>query len=87
MTTLAARMPFEEVLAVNDAIVSSIPPDDMATSLSIMLPAMNVDDRTELLGGIRAGAPAEVFAGICALSRSVVDPADWEAVAARLEVA
>jgi hypothetical protein len=84
MAALAAAMPFEAVLAVHEAIVGSIPPDEMATSLSIMLPAMNVDDRTELLGGMRAGAPAEVFAGVCALAQSVLAPADWAAVAARL---
>jgi len=86
MGTLVRTMPFEAVLAVHEAIVSSIPPDEMATSLSIMLPAMNVDDRTELLGGMRAGAPAEVFAGVCALAQSVLAPADWDAVATRLVI-
>ena len=36
----------------------------MAKSLALMLPAMNIDDRTELLGGMQQGAPAEVFAGV-----------------------
>ena len=39
-------------------------------------PAMNVDDRTELLGGMQQGAPAEVFAGIWGLAGSVLPPAD-----------
>lgn len=87
MATLATALPFEEVLAVHQAIVGSIPPDEMATSLAIMLPAMNVDDRTELLGGIRAGAPAEVFAGVCALAESVLAGDDWSALATRLDIA
>jgi len=86
MSTLAQAMPFEDVLAVHTAIVSSIPPDEMASALSIMLPAMNVDDRTELLGGMRAGAPAEVFAGVAALAQRVLEAPDWAAVAARLEL-
>jgi hypothetical protein len=56
----------------------------MASSLAIMLPAMNVDDRAELLGGVRAGAPAEVFAGIWGLTGSVLTPADYEQLAVRL---
>jgi hypothetical protein len=52
-----------------------------------MLPAMNVDDRTELLGGMQRGAPAEVFAGMMGLTRSLVSAPDYDQVAARLGVA
>ena len=48
----------------------------MAKSLALMLPAMNIDDRTELLGGMRAGAPAEVFDGVWGLAGSVLDTGD-----------
>ncbi len=58
----------------------------MARSLAVMLPAMNVDDRTELLGGMKAGAPAEVFQEVWGLASSVLDPADVEALAVRLSV-
>lgn len=71
-------------LAIHQAIVGSIPPQDMARSLAIMLPAMNVDDRTELLGGMQAGAPAEVFTAVWSLATSVLDVRDLEALAARL---
>ena len=47
---------------------------------------MNVDDRTELLGGMRMGAPAEVFAGVWGLVGSVLAPVDAAAVAARLGI-
>jgi hypothetical protein len=52
-----------------------------------MLPAMNVDDRTELLGGIQQGAPAEAFAQLFGLARSVLTPADANELARRLGVA
>ena len=46
-----------------------------------MLPAMNLDDRAELLGGMRAGAPAEVFQGCGAWpAPSVLAPADHAAL-------
>ena len=48
---------------------------------------MNIDDRTELLGGMRAGAPAEVFAGVWGLAGSVLAPADFTALGARLGIA
>ncbi len=47
----------------------------MAASLAIMLPAMNNDDRTELLGGMQAGAPPEVFAGVWSLAGPSSRPA------------
>ena len=46
-----------------------ISPDDMGWSLSMMLPAMNIDDRAEMLGGMRAEAPPEVFAGVLGARR------------------
>lgn len=49
-----------------------------------MLPAMNIDDRAELLGGMQAGAPPEVFAGVVGLARSVLVPDDFDAVSRRL---
>jgi len=59
----------------------------MVQSATLMLPAMNVEDRTELLGGAQAGAPPEVFAGMMALTQSVLSPADYAEVATRLGVA
>jgi hypothetical protein len=84
MPALAAVMPVEDVIAVDQAIVASIPPDQMAIGLGLMLPAMNIEDRVELLGGMQAGAPPEVFAGVWALAGSLLTPADHAALAARL---
>ncbi len=64
----------EGVAAVQQALVSGIPPAQRASSLAIMLPALNVDDRAEVLGGVRAEEPAEVFAGVWALVESVLTP-------------
>ena len=74
----------EALAVIHGTIVASIPPQQAASSLAIMLPAMNVEDRVELLTGMRAGAPAEVFAGIWGLTGSVLMPADYEQLAVRL---
>ena len=74
----------EAGLAIHHGIIASIPPEDMAKSLAVMLPAMNVEDRTDLLGGMQAGAPAEVFQGVWGLATSVLEIRDVEALAGRL---
>jgi hypothetical protein len=70
--------------ALHGAIVGSIPPDELARSLAFMLPAMNVDDRVEMLSGIRLAAPTEAFEAVVGLSRSVLTPVDAAALSARL---
>jgi hypothetical protein len=84
MPRLEAAIGFEAVLGIHQAIVGSIPPEEMAKTLPGMLRAMNVDDRTELVGGMQAGAPPEVFAGLWSLVKSGLTVEDAAPVAARL---
>jgi hypothetical protein len=84
MPALERAVGVDAVVEMHTAIVSSIPPDELAKSLAFMLPAMNLDDRTEMLGGMQASAPAEAFAGVVSLARSVLAPVDFTAVAKRL---
>jgi Hemerythrin HHE cation binding domain len=74
----------EGAVAIHHAIVSSIPPPVMAKTLAVMIPAMNVDDRAELLGGMQASAPPEIFEGIWGLTKSVLAAGDANALARRL---
>jgi len=83
---LSIAMGPDELAAVNQVIVASIPPDEVELGLRLMLPAMNVDDRVELLGGMRAGAPPEVFAGVMGLAGQVLDDETYRATATRLGV-
>jgi hypothetical protein len=87
MPALARSVGYDEILAIHRAIVGSIPPEEMAKTLAVMLPAMNVDDRTELLGGMQQGAPAAVFEQVWGSARSVLTTADGNAVARRLGIA
>jgi len=86
MVMLSQHLSFEELLTIDNAIVASIEPDMMARSASLMLPAMNIEDQTELYEGARAGVPPEVFQGMLMLAQSVLEPARYEALARRLGV-
>ena len=86
MPALEAAVGFPEVVAIHQAILGNMPPEEMAQGLAVMIPAMNIDDRTALLGGMRAGAPAEVFEGVWSLVGSVLEPDDHQALARRLDI-
>ena len=86
MPAIEGAIGVDGCVEVHQAIVGSIPPEDMGRSLAVMLPAMNVDDRADLLVGMQAGAPAEVFEGVWGLATSVLDPRDADALARRLGV-
>ncbi len=84
MPALLDAIGVEGSVGIHNAIVSSIPPPVMAKTLALMIPAMNVDDRAEMLGGIQASAPPQIFEGIWGLANSVLNPADATAVARRI---
>ena len=84
MPALETAIGVAAVIAMHIQIVSGIAPDVMARSLAFMLPAMNVDDRADLLGGMRISAPPEAFGAVTGLARSVLTPGDFAALAARL---
>ena len=56
----------------------------MAKGLAVMLPAMNIDDRAEMLGGMQHNAPADVFAGVWGLAGSVLPAAEHAELGVRL---
>lgn len=84
MPALEATIGAEAVIEMDRALVASIPPDEAATTLAFMIPAMNIDDRAELLADMRAGAPADVFTGVWRLVRSVLDRREVDTLAAHL---
>ena len=86
MVMLSQHLTFEELLEVDNAIVASIEPDMMAKCAALMLPAMNIEDRTDLFEGARLGVPPEVFQGMLMLAQSVLDQASYDALATRLGV-
>jgi hypothetical protein len=77
----------EGVVGIHGAIIGSLTPEEMASTLPLMFTGMNVDDQTEMLGGMQAHAPAEVFNGVWGLFGSAVSNADRAVVAKRLAIA
>jgi hypothetical protein len=86
MPALAAASTFDELLAVQIAIRTGIPPTDMVLFMRSMVPAMNPDERTAMLGGMRAGAPPEVFEMFWATAVDVLTDDELAVVARRLDI-
>jgi hypothetical protein len=86
MVMLSQHLSFEELLAVDNAIVASIEPDMMAKCAALMLPAMNIEDQVDLFEGARLGVPPEVFQGMLMLAQAALAQDDYEALARRLDV-
>ena len=65
-----------ELIAIEQALVASIPPQAMAKALPWFVRAMNAPERVAMLTGMRAGMPAQVFEGVLEMARGVLAPAD-----------
>lgn len=87
MPALCAAVGADELLGIDMAIVATLSPQEMVYSASLMLPAMNVEDRVELVGGMKEGMPPEVFTGVWGLVESVLTADDFRQLGARLGVA
>ena len=70
----------EELLEISANLRGAIAPPRMAEFLTIMLPAMNLQERTQMLGGMKQFAPPEAFAGVCGLAESLLAAEDWSAL-------
>jgi hypothetical protein len=84
MPALESALGVDAMVGIHNQIIANISPEDMVRSLALMLPAMNIDDRTEMLGGMQAHAPAEAFAAVWSVAGSVLRHDDLAALAGRL---
>jgi hypothetical protein len=84
MGSLRNVMSTAELFTTDMELRAAVPPPMMLKFAAVMLPAMNVDERTAMLGGIRAGAPAEAFEAVRAVAESTLSLGDYVTVAARL---
>jgi len=62
----------EQLRELHGALQASIAPTRFAEWLRLMLPALNLQELIGVLGGMRAGAPPEVFESVVALGRETV---------------
>jgi len=74
----------EQMAAMRGAIIGQLPPDRFMAILGWMLPALNVGELTEFLGGVRRGAPPQVFQAMTNVCAAKVEPTRWKAVKLRV---
>lgn len=82
---LWARYSDAELVAVHDALVASIPPQEMMAIARWLVPSMNPMERALVLADTRAKAPAEAFAAMLEVARPHLDAAEWSKLQAVLE--
>jgi len=84
---LWSRYTDAELVAIHDALVASILPQEMMTVARWMLPFMTPAERLGVLGGIRAQAPAPAFAAILDVVRPHLTQREWDQLARGLGLA
>lgn len=75
-----------EIIAMERAIVASIPPEKSMLVLQLMLPALTRDERAGFLGKMKPAMPPEAFAAAMETARSVLAPGDFSDLRARLSL-
>jgi hypothetical protein len=86
MPALRAAVPTDELLALDMEIRLTIAPQEMVGFMVHMLPAMNVDERVDMLQGM-AMAPPEVFDVFRTAARVILPTDEWQPIATRLGLA
>jgi len=63
----------EELDGIHDALVSTIPQEEMQLAMRWMIPALNPSELAGMMMGMRAGMPPPVFEGMLGFARSLLD--------------
>ena len=66
-----------ELLAIEQQIVASIPPQAMADALHWFFPALNAPERAAMLAGMRQGMPPEPFADVLGIAEQTLAAPDF----------
>lgn len=76
----------EELIEIHDALLASVPQDEMAVHFRWMLPQLSHPERVGMLSGMRQGMPPEVFASQLSLAKPLLDERAWHKLTAALQV-
>lgn len=87
MQALWADYADDELMAIEQRIVASIPPALMGRLLEWLMPALPHGERLVMLTGMRDHAPAPVFDGAAQIARRRLPERDWQRLASALAVA
>jgi hypothetical protein len=83
---LWARYTDAELAALHDALVGSIPPDEMMQVARWMVPFINAPERAAMLADMRAKAPPPAFAAVLDLVRPHLSAREWDKLAQALDL-
>jgi hypothetical protein len=83
MPALRAVVPTDELLALDMEIRLTIAPQEMVGFMAHMLPAMNVQERVDMLTGMSA-APPEVFDVFRTAAQVILPSDEWAPIARQL---
>ncbi|AMO22912.1 hypothetical protein GCM10027034_34140 [Ramlibacter solisilvae] len=83
---LWARYTDAELQGIHDALVASIPPQEMMLVMRWMVPQLNPAERAGMLGGMKANAPAAAFEAVLDTVRPHLTPREWDKLARALEL-
>jgi hypothetical protein len=86
MPALNAAMSRDELMRLTDALRGSIPPPEMCRFMQSMLPAMNVSERADMLGGM-SQAPPEIWELFRGEAVKVLSPDAYRAATRGIDVA
>ena len=76
----------EELTAMLEELIGSIPQDDMLLYIDCMFPAMNLPECIDLLKNIKKGAPRGFFQALADSIRKIRGESDWETIKKSLDL-
>jgi hypothetical protein len=83
MPALCAAVPVDDLETVHTTQLRLMPLDVLLDGARVMLPAINIGERADMLAGL-SSAPADVFAAVRRAAASVLTPAQFAQVADRI---
>jgi hypothetical protein len=84
--TLWAFCSNDELLGILKSTLSSQSPEEGAWWLSVMLPAMNLDERVGLLSAARNMMPPDIFKSRLGFISKLFTPEDWAALKSKMSI-
>jgi len=75
-----------EIIEIHDALLASIPADEMALHFRWILPQLSHPERVAMMGGMRQGMPDEVFASQLDMARPLLNARAWHKLQAAFKV-
>jgi hypothetical protein len=76
----------EELAATFRTIIASQKPEELRENFEMMLPAMNLYERVDMINQGRSTMPPEAFQAFLKLAEHLLSPDDWKALKSKLGI-